>query len=54
MKGKREAALRARMRALEAARYWGNEADVRTHQHAIRQLRKRLGTADRAECRLPH
>ena len=38
MKGKREAALRARLRALEAARYWGNEADVKVHLQAIKRL----------------
>ncbi len=38
MKDKGEAALRARLRALEAAREWGHEADVRAHLQAIKRL----------------
>ena len=38
MKDRREAALRARLRALEAARECGHEADMRAHLQAIKRL----------------
>lgn len=54
MRGKREAALRARLRALEAARRLGHEDDVTIHRRAIHQLRKRLGVIDQPASRLHH